>query len=132
MAYDLLNYLHGNHLIKPERGYTTPLIGQMLVFDQEAFMYPPPLISVGNIPSARWLADSVALYNPRDWGWLTSGLFNWTLPSVKEATHPGAAANRRTSFSFDDTGFVYFPSACATGKECSIHVALHGCKQGHL
>lgn len=132
LAYDLLNHLHGGHLIKPERGFTTPLIGQMIVFDQEAFMYPPPLLTVGSSASARWLANSISLYNPNDWDWTTSGLFNWTLPTVTVPVHDKATATHRTSFSFDHTGFVYFPLACATGQECSIHVALHGCKQGQI
>ena len=130
LAYDLLDHLHGGHLIKPERGFKTPLIGQMLVFDQEEFMYPPPALTAGNDPSARWLSNSISLYNPNDWGWSTSGLFNWTLSTVTVPVHGKAGTTRRTSFSFDDTGFVYFPSACATGQNCSIHVALHGCKQG--
>ena len=29
-----------------------------------------------------------------------------------------------------DTGYVYVPSACAAGRACRLHIALHGCKQG--
>ncbi|CAF1146030.1 unnamed protein product [Rotaria sp. Silwood1] len=130
LAYDLLNHLHGNHLIKPVPGFKTPLIGQMLLFDQEAFMYPPPLLTVGNNPSSRWISDSISLYNPIDWSWPTSGLFNWTLSSVTAPVRSKAAKARASSLSFDNEGFVYFPSACTKGQECSIHVALHGCKQG--
>ncbi|CAF2710932.1 unnamed protein product [Rotaria sp. Silwood2] len=130
LAYDLLNHLHGNHLIKPESGFKTPLVGQMILFDQEAFMYPPPLLSVGNNPSSRWIEDSISLYNPIDWGWPTSGLFNWTVSSVTVPIRRKAAKTRASSLSFDNEGFVYFPSACTRGQECSIHVALHGCKQG--
>ncbi|CAF1506109.1 unnamed protein product [Rotaria magnacalcarata] len=130
LAYDLLNHLHGNHLIKPRSGFVTPLLGQMILFDQEAFMYPPALLTYGNEPSSRWMIDSISLYNPIDWGWSTSGLFNWTLSSVVVPTRNRAAKSRASSLSFDNDGFVYFPSACAKGLECSIHVALHGCKQG--
>jgi len=36
-----------------------------------------------------------------------------------------------TGNSMDDTGYVFIPNGCADGsKECAIHVALHGCKQG--
>lgn len=129
LAYDLLNHLHGNHLIRPQPGFRTPLIGQMLLFDQEAFMYPPTSLTVGNSPSSRWMAESISLYNPVDWGWSTSGLFNWTLPTVRMSVR-SRATPKASSLSLDDQGFVYFPEACTKGLECSIHVALHGCKQG--
>jgi poly(3-hydroxybutyrate) depolymerase len=29
------------------------------------------------------------------------------------------------------TGWVYVPSSCASGTQCKLHVALHGCKQNH-
>jgi poly(3-hydroxybutyrate) depolymerase len=35
-----------------------------------------------------------------------------------------------SSSGLDEQGFVYFPSACANGQKCSIHIALHGCQQG--
>lgn len=35
-------------------------------------------------------------------------------------SNPGMAA----------TGWVYVPSACASGSVCKVHVALHGCQQG--
>ncbi|CAF1072859.1 unnamed protein product [Rotaria sordida] len=130
LAYDVLNHLHGNHLIKPKPGFETPLLGQMILFDQEAFMYAPSLLTVGNNPSSKWIEDNISLYNPIDWGWPTSGLFNWTLSSVTVPTRRKAAKTRASSLSFDNEGFVYFPSACTKGQECSIHVALHGCKQG--
>ena len=44
LAYDLLNHLHGGNLIKPSWSYRTPLVGQMVVFNQEAFMDPPIII----------------------------------------------------------------------------------------
>ncbi|QDP02755.1 PHB depolymerase family esterase [Thalassotalea sp. PS06] len=28
-----------------------------------------------------------------------------------------------------ETGYAYVPTSCATGEECRIHIALHGCKQ---
>lgn len=31
----------------------------------------------------------------------------------------------------DTTGWVYIPKTCAGGGRCRLHVALHGCKQGH-
>ncbi|MEM8797573.1 MAG: hypothetical protein AAGE61_18570 [Pseudomonadota bacterium] len=31
----------------------------------------------------------------------------------------------------DDIAFVYIPEACESGEECRLHIALHGCKQGH-
>ncbi|CAF4681230.1 unnamed protein product, partial [Rotaria sp. Silwood2] len=48
----------------------------------------------------------------------------------KELSNKKSITTRRSSASFDDEGFIYFPSACANGKRCSIHVALHGCQQG--
>jgi poly(3-hydroxybutyrate) depolymerase len=36
-------------------------------------------------------------------------------------SNPGMAA----------TGWVYVPADCASGAQCKLHVALHGCQQGH-
>ncbi|HET7794320.1 MAG TPA: PHB depolymerase family esterase [Rhizobacter sp.] len=36
-------------------------------------------------------------------------------------TNPGVAA----------TGWVYVPASCASGTQCRLHVALHGCQQGY-
>lgn len=33
--------------------------------------------------------------------------------------------------SLDDWGYVYIPSGALRGETCGIHVALHGCGQGH-
>ena len=30
----------------------------------------------------------------------------------------------------DSTGYLYVPAACASGRQCRLHVALHGCSQG--
>ena len=31
--------------------------------------------------------------------------------------------------SIDDSGYIYVPTSCASGKSCSLHVSLHGCEQ---
>ncbi len=36
----------------------------------------------------------------------------------------------RDSDAFDSTAWIYVPSACQSGEECKLHVALHGCQQG--
>lgn len=36
-------------------------------------------------------------------------------------TNPGMAA----------TGWVYVPASCASGTQCKVHVALHGCQQNY-
>ncbi|MGY4827730.1 extracellular catalytic domain type 2 short-chain-length polyhydroxyalkanoate depolymerase [Sphaerotilaceae bacterium SBD11-9] len=36
-------------------------------------------------------------------------------------SNPGIAA----------TGWVYVPASCASGTQCKLHVALHGCQQGY-
>lgn len=132
MAYDLLNHLHGGNLIKPSWSRQTPLIGQMIVFDQDAFMNPPSSLATGKMDSslAQWLWTNVALYNPANWGWPTSGISNWTIPSMTIQYEKRGVTTRIGSNSFDTQGFAYFPAACAHGQKCPIHVALHGCKQG--
>lgn len=37
------------------------------------------------------------------------------------AGNPGMAAN----------GWLYVPASCASGTQCKLHVALHGCQQGY-
>jgi poly(3-hydroxybutyrate) depolymerase len=31
----------------------------------------------------------------------------------------------------DTTGWIYVPANCASGRQCKLHVALHGCQQGY-
>lgn len=31
------------------------------------------------------------------------------------------------SISMDNTGYAYVPASCATGQQCRVHVAMHGC-----
>jgi hypothetical protein len=33
------------------------------------------------------------------------------------------------SFGMDTTGWLYVPASCASGAECKLHIALHGCQQ---
>ena len=33
--------------------------------------------------------------------------------------------------SMSPNGFLYVPQSCASGTECKIHVAIHGCQQGY-
>ncbi len=35
------------------------------------------------------------------------------------------------SHSMDKSGWAYVPGSCSDGKKCRVHVAFHGCKQGH-
>ncbi|HEY4442095.1 MAG TPA: PHB depolymerase family esterase [Candidatus Elarobacter sp.] len=35
------------------------------------------------------------------------------------------------AYSMDATGYVFVPSACASGSTCKLLVALHGCAQGY-
>jgi poly(3-hydroxybutyrate) depolymerase len=35
------------------------------------------------------------------------------------------------SHGMDDSGWAYVPASCKEGKKCRVHVAFHGCKQGH-
>jgi len=133
MAYDVLNYLYGGTLIRPSSDDQTPLPGQFVTFDQQAFMSPPSGLDSERTPSAsvlKWLSQSMRLHNGKSWYWPTSGLANWVIPSVKTSMTSGATSTRSFLSSFDREGFVYFPSACAQGQNCSIHVALHGCQQG--
>jgi len=133
MAYDMLNHLYGGDLIEPQSNSKTPLIGQMLLFDQKAFMnFPSSLVTDKNTKSvmSAWIQKNMVLYTPTNWEWPTSGLFNLTIPGVRLTSKTKATTTRSSLSGFDDQGFVYFPSACANGKKCSIHVALHGCQQG--
>jgi hypothetical protein len=124
MAHDILNHLYGGNLVKPQVNSKTPLIGQMLLFNQEAFMNSPSSSDASSL--SQWIQQNMVLYNPENWGWPTAGLFNLAIPSV-------SVLSDKTSGSLsglDEQGFVYFPSKCANGQKCSIHVAIHGCQQG--
>jgi hypothetical protein len=134
LVYDVLNHLHGGDLIKPPYSTPTPLVGQLVVFDQQAFMNPPS--SLSNNPKidaalSQWIWANMALYNPPTWGWPTSGISNWTIPTTTRPFETRGITTRGPSYSFDTQGFIYFASACTKGRKCPIHVALHGCKQGY-
>jgi hypothetical protein len=132
LAYDVLNHLHGGNLTQPSWTYATPLLGQTILFNQEAFMNPPPSLATGKIDAsvAEWLWTYVALYDPSDWGWQQSGLSNWTIPTTTTPNEKSEVTISSSFYSFDIKGFAYFPLACAKSKKCPIHVALHGCRQG--
>ncbi|CAF3895029.1 unnamed protein product [Rotaria sp. Silwood2] len=60
MAYDILNHLYGGNLIKPRSGTEVPLIGQMAIFDQKAFMNPPSSLTESHTPSSsllKWISE---------------------------------------------------------------------------
>ncbi|CAF5147856.1 unnamed protein product, partial [Rotaria sp. Silwood1] len=77
----------------------------------------------------KWISESMSLYTTDDWDWPTSGLVNWDIPGAT-TVHTRQITSRALSHGFDQEGFIYFPSTCAQGQKCSIHVALHGCQQG--
>ncbi|CAF3457702.1 unnamed protein product [Rotaria socialis] len=132
LAYDMLNHLSGGNLTKPVNS-KTPLVGQMLMFDQNAFMNFPLSLAVeenAKLSMSEWIKNSMYLYTPEDWDWPTSGLFNLTMPKSSKSLKTKTITTRSALSGFDDEGFIYFPSACANGEKCSIHVALHGCQQG--
>lgn len=133
MAYDFLNHLYGGQLIAPKLNSETPLIGQMIVFQQENFQNPPASLANGDLSNAqvlRWISETFSFYNPTTWHWPTSGLFNFTLSMITEPFEGDYVLPRSLVNGFDDRGFIYFPSACTKRKRCPIHVALHGCRQG--
>ena len=130
MAYDILNHLYGGQLIKPQENSKTPLIGQMLLFDQEAFINLPSSTVTNQHDVSEWIQANMALYSPEGWHWSTSGLFNLTIPTAAAFLERKSITKRSSLSGFDEQGFVYFPSSCANGRKCSIHVALHGCQQG--
>ncbi len=133
MAYDMLNHLYGGNLIKPASDSKTLPVGQLLLFDQEAFMNAPSFLVTdqdGSLSMSQWIQKSMALYRSNNWEWSTSDLFNITMPSVALSLKKTTTTKNSLLSGFDKQGFVYFPSACANGQKCSIHIALHGCKQG--
>jgi hypothetical protein len=128
MAYNMLNHLYGGHLIKPNS--TTPVIGQLVLFDQTPFSNPHSSLETSeNVKSdlSQWIQKHMALYNPINWDWLSSGLYNLSISSV---TIPSEFKTTNASNS-NKQGYIYYPSKCSKGhNKCSIHVALHGCLQG--
>lgn len=134
VAYDMLNHLYGGDLIKPPSGTEIPLSGQFIAFDQALFMNPEKAVNPNsratNVFSlwANWMQATMALYNPMNL--LPS--FNLSTITLPGMTLPGMSGGSLSNAgsSFDKQGYVYFPSACGSGKRCDIHVALHGCKQG--
>lgn len=132
LAYDVLNHLYGGNLTQPDWTYSTPLPGQMILYDQEAFLNPPPSLAQGIVDNTvlQWFETYLALYDPVDWGWKTSGLSNWTIPTTVTPNEKRESKLAGSFYSFDKKGFAYFPLACAKTSKCPIHVGLHGCLQG--
>jgi len=115
LAFDMLNHLYGGDLIKPTSG-STPLNGKLLEFEQDAFINPPAQRGVFDLWS-QWIDATLELYNPANY------FPTFPLPG-------GSGTTSSSSIGFDKIGYMYVPSGCSSGKKCSIHVALHGCKQG--
>lgn len=129
----MLNHLYGGSLTKPPSG--TPLTGQFMAFDQAAFMNPQGVLKANentkNIFSlwSTWMQNTMALFNPLNF----VSSFNMSalqLPGITLPGLTGLSSSAGAGFGFDAQGYVYFPANCNKGKKCSIHVALHGCKQG--
>lgn len=43
----------------------------------------------------------------------------------------GEFIEKPRSHSMDASGWAYVPASCREGRKCRVHVAFHGCKQGH-
>lgn len=139
LAYDMLNHLFGGSLVKPPSGTAVPLAGQFIAFNQAAFMNPQTVARsdarATDVISlwSNWLQATMSLYNPLNY-LQTFDLSTITLPgmTLPGTTLPGSTGTTSSSgqFGFDKEGYVYFPSGCTKGTKCSIHIALHGCKQG--
>ena len=104
----------------------------MILYDQEAFLNPPTSLAQGKVDETvlKWFETYLALYDPLDWGWQTSGLSNWTIPTAVTPNEKQELKFGDSFYSFDKKGFAYFPRACAKTTKCSVHVALHGCLTG--
>jgi hypothetical protein len=130
----MLNHLFGGNLIKPTSGASSPLSGQFIAFDQAAFINPQTVAKSDAKATdvfslwSNWMQATMALYNPLNY-LPTFDFSTLTLPGITLPGTTGTSASNSVA-SFDKQGYVYFPSACAKGKKCPIHVALHGCKQG--
>lgn len=135
----MLNHLFGGSLVKPPSGTAVPLAGQFIAFNQAAFMNPQAVARsdarATDVISlwSNWLQATMSLYNPLNY-LQTFDLSTMTLPgmTLPGTTLPGLTGTTSSSgqFGFDKEGYVYFPSGCTKGTKCSIHIALHGCKQG--
>lgn len=58
-----------------------------------------------------------------------TGPLGGSLVSFNQSTF--ASTGSAATLSMGGTGFVYVPSACASGQSCRLLVALHGCLQGY-
>ncbi|MEO3820970.1 PHB depolymerase family esterase [Plantactinospora sp. B24E8] len=58
-----------------------------------------------------------------------TGPLGGSLVSFNQSTF--ATTGSAATLSMGGTGFVYVPSACASGQSCRLLVALHGCLQGY-
>ena len=135
----MMNHLFGGSLVKPPSGSAVPLTGQFIAFDQAAFMNPKAVARsdarATDVVSlwSNWLQATMSLYNPLTY-LPTFDLSTLTLPgmTLPGTTLPGTTgtSSSGSQVGFDKEGYVYFPSGCAKGNKCPIHVALHGCKQG--
>lgn len=127
LAYAMLNHIFGGNLTKPSATKPTPLKGQFVVISQPALINPSA-VSVTDLQGtnifsywAKWLQTSMVTYKPSS---SLNALPTFKLPGTVESL---ASFN---SSGFDTEGYVYYPSGCAKGGRCPIHVALHGCLQG--
>ncbi|CAF1418264.1 unnamed protein product, partial [Adineta ricciae] len=70
LAYDMLNHIFGGSLVQPPSGTTVPLTGQLITFDQAAFMNPQAVVRSESRATdifslwSSWMQTTMALYNP--------------------------------------------------------------------
>ena len=124
MAYDMLNHIYGGYLINPSSSLKRSLNGHLLLFDQESFINP--VFDENSL--TQWIKKNLFLYESSNWNWSSSSILNIRL-SDESSKDDEETRSIDLPLGFDKKGFIYFPSSCLN-KKCSIHVALHGCKQG--
>jgi poly(3-hydroxybutyrate) depolymerase len=121
---DLLSY-YKHYIPAPSIFYKSDLPAQHAMptdfFGNPCQMLGDPYINNCNFDAAgellQWLYGTL---HPRNRGQLSGSLTRFDQSEF---------IDNPASHDLDTTGWVYVPSACASGQACKLHVVFHGCKQ---
>lgn len=90
---------------------------------QACTAFGSPFISNCGFDGAKALLEQIyGPLNPRNTGTLSGELIEFRQSDFISGAN---------SHGMDESGWLYVPAKCKNGEACKLHIALHGCRQGH-
>lgn len=108
---------------------------KLIVLPGAGHTFPTDFDSPGNSPCGRSARPFVSNCGYDGAGealkWLYGKLNGRAKKPLSRVSSFDQAKFISTGKGMDATGYLYVPAGCTAGRPCRLHVALHGCSQGH-